>query len=94
MKTLGYILVLIGVLAGGFTFLETLVFAESAPQQAAGAAMALAWVAIPYVLARAFEKLGEESFSQALEKRDRFYQQVKQQQAQQAQQAPRNLVKP
>jgi hypothetical protein len=39
------------------TFASDLSRAESAPQQAAAAAMALAWVVMPYVLTRSIEGL-------------------------------------
>lgn len=39
------------------TFASDLNQAESAPQQAAAAAMALAWVVMPYVLTRSIEGL-------------------------------------
>lgn len=48
--------VLGGTLIGGFQLLGTLA-ATSAPQQAAGAAMAAAWAIIPYVFARACDEL-------------------------------------
>lgn len=70
MKILSYVLVIIGTLIGGYELLNTLAFAESAPQQAAGAALALAWAVLPYCFARAVEKLGEETFFQALEKHE------------------------
>lgn len=52
-----YVLTLLGAVVGAGDFLLGLVAANSAPQQAAGAAMALAWAVIPYVFARAAEKL-------------------------------------
>lgn len=66
MKIFCYILVIIGAFLGGFQLFETLLFAESAPQQAAGAALAVAWVALPYCFARAVDKLSEKSLDDAL----------------------------
>lgn len=57
MKIFGYILCILAALVAGLVLFETLLNSTSAPQQAAGAAMACAIVIIPYVLARAFEKL-------------------------------------
>lgn len=52
-----YILVLAGCAIGGFQFLLALAAAESAPQQAAGAAMALGWAVLPYVFVRAIDRM-------------------------------------
>jgi hypothetical protein len=50
---------LLGVAAAFFALLNIVSRSEiSAPQQGAGAAMACAWAIIPYVLARAWDKLG------------------------------------
>lgn len=58
MKIFFWVIAIIGVLIGGVSFLATLTAKEiSAPQQAAGAAMALCWVVIPYCLARAVSDL-------------------------------------
>lgn len=70
MKNLSYTLVIIGTLIGGFTFFDSMIAAESAPQQAAGAAMAMAWAVLPYCFARAVEKLGEVTVADAL---DRYF---------------------
>ena len=51
MIQLFYALTVLGTLIGGYEFL-LLSNAESAPQQAAGAAMAIGWALIPYILAR------------------------------------------
>jgi hypothetical protein len=51
---LGVLATLLGAAGGGITFMETLSGATGAPQQAAGAAMALAMAAIPYVIMRCF----------------------------------------
>lgn len=67
MKIFSYILTMIGTAIGGFTLLMTMA-ADSAPQQAAGAAMAVAWAVIPYCFARCVEKIGEVSISDALER--------------------------
>lgn len=65
MKIVSYILTIIGTVIGGLILVSTLT-AESAPQQAAGAAMALAWGVLPYCFARAIEKIGEVTISDAL----------------------------
>lgn len=50
-----WVATLLGAIIGGFQFLNAMLLATSAPQQAAGAAMALCWVVIPYVFSRAIE---------------------------------------
>ena len=45
-----------GCIAGGFQLVDTFVSAQSAPQQAAGAAMAAACAVIPYCWARIFRE--------------------------------------
>lgn len=53
-----WILVLLGGLIAGFQFFSVLLATEiSAPQQAAGSAMAVAWIVIPYCFARACNEL-------------------------------------
>lgn len=69
MKTLGYILTMIGTVIGGFILLSTL-GADSAPQQAAGAAMAVACGVLPYCFARAIEKIGDVALPAVL---DRYF---------------------
>lgn len=54
-----YILPILGACLGGWMFVEVLVSAQSAPQQAAGAAMACACAILPYVFARGMVELGE-----------------------------------
>ena len=74
MYRFAYLLVIIGSLIGGWELLNTMAFAESAPQQGAGAAMALAWAVLPYCFARAVEKMGEvtvfESFQRHWQRED------------------------
>jgi hypothetical protein len=60
-----WILPLLGSLIAGFEFLDTLTAATSAPQQAAGAAMAMCWAVLPYVFARAVEGLSHLGAKQA-----------------------------
>lgn len=55
------VLPLLGALVGGWTFFETMVSATSAPQQAAGMAMACAWAILPYVFAKSVEMLQKPS---------------------------------
>lgn len=66
MRNFGYLLVLIGAVIGGIQLGFTLLFADSAPQQAAGAAMAMAWAVLPYCFARALEKMAQVPFADAL----------------------------
>ena len=51
-----WILTALGSFIGGVVFLSA-VNADSAPKQAAGSAMAIAWAALPYICARAFSEL-------------------------------------
>jgi hypothetical protein len=55
MKRLLYLLTFIGSLTGAFFLLLVFLAAESAPQEAALAATAVAFAVIPYCLARAVE---------------------------------------
>lgn len=71
-----WILPLLGALAGVLTILLTLGSAGSAPQQAAGYAMACAFAVVPYVLAKAAVAMLEDNWQRdikriaaALEKR-------------------------
>lgn len=68
MKTISYVLTILGAIFGGFQLFSVMIFAESAPQQAAGAAMAVAWAVLPYCFARSVEKIGDRTTSETLEK--------------------------
>ena len=57
MKTFLWILCILMTLVAGLILFVTLSQSKGAPQEAAGAAIACAVVIIPYVLARAVEKL-------------------------------------
>jgi len=58
MKKFFWVLVIIGSLLGTITFVfEALLFAKSAPLQAASAAVSIAFVVIPYCLARAITEI-------------------------------------
>ena len=57
-----WIIPLLGVAAGGFELYSTMRLATSAPQQAAGAAMSLCYVVLPYVFARALEGIAIASW--------------------------------
>lgn len=57
VRNLFYLFVLAGAIIGGLEFLGMMAAAASAPQQAAGAAMAVAWAVIPYAFARAFDEM-------------------------------------
>jgi hypothetical protein len=52
-----WILTILGELAGAATVIFDVLTADSAPKQAAGAAMAVSFVVIPYCVARAVEGL-------------------------------------
>jgi hypothetical protein len=54
-----WILPLLGLLPCFVEVMETYEHAISAPQQAVGAAYALAWIVIPYCIARAITELGK-----------------------------------
>lgn len=57
MKIILWIVCILACLLSGVVLFYTIIDSEGAPQQAAGAAISCALVIIPYVLARAFEKL-------------------------------------
>ena len=71
MKTFCWIITLICSALGGILLFDTFLSADSAPQQAAGAAMAVAIVVIPYVFSRAIAELlgskGEEQNERIIE---------------------------
>lgn len=58
MKAL-WLLPIIGAILGSLTFLATMASASSAPQEAAGNAMAIALAVIPYVLVRGIYFMSE-----------------------------------
>jgi predicted nucleic acid-binding Zn-ribbon protein len=60
LARLGWIGALVGASAGLVQIIVTHDQAESAPQQAAGMAMALAYTVIPYCIARALAALGRK----------------------------------
>jgi hypothetical protein len=47
----------VGSLVGGIVFFDALVSSNGAPQQAAGAALAIGFGVLPYVFARAADEL-------------------------------------
>lgn len=57
MTIIFWIVSILGAAVGAFQLAETFSSAASAPQQAAGAAMAAACAVIPYCLARAIQAL-------------------------------------
>lgn len=67
MKFLLYLLTFFGGIIGGLTLVSAL-FMDSAPQQGAAAAMAVAFVVIPYCMARSLEKARQEPLSETLGK--------------------------
>ena len=60
MKIVAWLLAILGVIAGGYQYWLTVMHAETAPQQAAGSAMALVWIIGPYCLARAITELDSQ----------------------------------
>jgi hypothetical protein len=50
-----WLLPMLGSFIGGIDFLFSTLTADNAPKQAAGAGIALCWVVLPYVFARACE---------------------------------------
>jgi hypothetical protein len=66
MAKVFWALAAIGATVGAAEFVAIVTAREiSAPQQAAGAAMACAWAIIPYVIARAISEIGKQPSSQA-----------------------------
>jgi len=61
-EVLAWVIALYGACSGAMQLSEGLDAAESAPQQAAAAAIALATAAIPYCLARAVQQLRRMEF--------------------------------
>ena len=57
LRIIVWLLAIVGAGMGTVTFIEMQVLADSAPQQAAGAAMAVAWAVLPYVVARACDRI-------------------------------------
>lgn len=57
MRTLLWLLALVGALLGGLLLFASFLLNQSAPQQAAAAGIAVGLAAIPYVLARAWDEL-------------------------------------
>jgi hypothetical protein len=57
MKIFFWIITILACIVAGLLFFMTVTSSNGAPQEAAGAAMACAIAIIPYVLARAVEKL-------------------------------------
>lgn len=58
MRALAWYLVILGTLAG-FMMLVTALFAQAAPAQAAGAALAVGFAVVPYCLARSFDAINK-----------------------------------
>lgn len=67
MKTLLYVATFIGGILGAFVLFGT-VLADSAPQQGAGAAVAVALVVIPYCMARVIGEARKEHLLEELVK--------------------------
>jgi hypothetical protein len=63
-----FVLPLIGAIIAVLITLGTLVMTNSAPQEAAGYAMACAFAVVPYVLAKSIQIMYEDSPSKLTEK--------------------------
>lgn len=61
-----YLLPALGAVIGGLEFVSGFAAARSAPQQAASAAMAVAWAVLPYVFARAMVEMTERAPAPAI----------------------------
>ena len=61
MKKFLWVLVIIGSMLGGAAFMIGVPSAEGAPQEAAAAAIGIAFAVIPYCLARAVSEMGKLS---------------------------------
>jgi formate/nitrite transporter FocA (FNT family) len=59
-----WLITILGALFGALLFAQSFTSANGAPQQAAGAAMACAAAVLPYVFARAIEKISQISKSE------------------------------
>jgi ABC-type phosphate transport system permease subunit len=57
MHSVCWALAAVGSLVGGIVFFDALVSSNGAPQQAAGAALAIGFGVLPYVFARAADEL-------------------------------------
>ena len=58
MKIFFWVISLLSAIGAGMLLFFTIMSSNGAPQEAAGAAMSCAVAIIPYIFARAFEKLG------------------------------------
>lgn len=67
MRIFLYVVTFIGGIIGTFVLFSTLLM-ESAPQQGAGAAIAIAFVVIPYCMARVWEKARQEPLAETFGK--------------------------
>jgi hypothetical protein len=57
MHSFSWGLTMLGSLIGGVVFFFALLTSNGAPQEAAGAALAIGFAVLPYVFARAFDEL-------------------------------------
>jgi hypothetical protein len=66
MKTFCWIVTILSCVIAGIQLFDTLLRSQSAPQQAAGAGLAIAIAVIPYVFSRAVSELSGEKKSKPL----------------------------
>lgn len=69
MKAL-WVLPILGALAGAFFLYMAITEADSAPKEAAGAAIAAAFAVLPYVLVRSIDAIGESVRRDVAERRN------------------------
>lgn len=66
MDRILWLLPIFGALIGGFLVMTTMFAAKSAPQEAAGYAMACAFAVVPYVLVRAIMAMTDQRWERDL----------------------------
>lgn len=59
LSSVFWALTILGSIIGGVNFFTGVAAANGAPQEAAAAAMSLAWVVLPYCCARAVSEIGK-----------------------------------
>src|SRR5262245_20395604 len=82
VKIFSYVLTISGSLIGGYYLFCALFLADSGPQQAAGAAVALAFVVLPYCFARAIEKLSDDKIGDDIAAIANYYRAIEQKETQ------------
>lgn len=83
MRIFFYVLTAIGSLIGGFFLFLAFATAESAPQEASLAAIAVAFAVLPYCFARAVERIGDANMASDLNLIAQHYRRIEQEAHQQ-----------